>query len=67
MVTRERRIAEFQTGLPPTGERVELLCEDHCGTYALPFAVFWSGSAWVNAQTDADLTVAALGWRRWPG
>jgi hypothetical protein len=25
-----------------SGQRVELLCEDHRGTYALPFSCYWT-------------------------
>jgi hypothetical protein len=40
MVTRQQRIDEFGSdGEPPAGELMELLCEDHNGTYALPFPV----------------------------
>jgi hypothetical protein len=36
MVTRQQRVDEFGSdGEPPAGEPVELLCEDHNGTYVL--------------------------------
>jgi hypothetical protein len=38
MVTRQQRMDEFDSdGEPPAGELMELLCEDHNGTYVLPF------------------------------
>jgi len=36
MATRERRLSEFNTG-QPSDHAVELLCEDHNGTYVLPY------------------------------
>ena len=40
MATRERRLAEFNgNGEPPPDQPVQVLCEDHSGTYQLPFAV----------------------------
>jgi hypothetical protein len=39
MATRERRLAEFNgNGEPPPDQPVQVLCEDHSGTYQLPFA-----------------------------
>ena len=38
MATREKRLAQFDgNGEPPPHELVEVLCEDHSGTYQLPF------------------------------
>jgi hypothetical protein len=39
MATRDHRLAEFNQGPPPLGQQLQLLCEDHNGTYLLPFAV----------------------------
>ena len=42
MATRERRLAEFNGhGEPPPDQPVQVLCEDHSGTYQLPFACRW--------------------------
>ena len=39
MATREKRLAQFDgNGDPPPNQPVEVLCEDHSGTYQLPFA-----------------------------
>ena len=39
MATREKRLAQFDgNGEPSPEQRVEVLCEDHSGTYQLPFA-----------------------------
>jgi hypothetical protein len=37
MVTRQARIDAFNEGVPPTDQSLELLCEDHVGTYVIPF------------------------------
>ena len=38
MATRQQRINNFNSdGEPPAGYWMELLCEDHNGTYVLPF------------------------------
>jgi hypothetical protein len=38
MVIRQQRLNEFNSdSQPPAGELRELLCEDHNGTYVLPF------------------------------
>jgi hypothetical protein len=36
MVSRQQRMDDFDLGEPPAGEPIELLCEDHNGTYMLP-------------------------------
>jgi hypothetical protein len=42
MATREKRLAQFDgSGDPPPDQPVEVLCEDHSGTYHLPFACRW--------------------------
>jgi hypothetical protein len=48
MVTRQQRLDDFDSaGEPPADEPMELLCEDHNGTYVLPFlrAVFGAAVA----------------------
>ena len=41
MATRQQRLDAFaHDGEPPAHEPLELLCEDHVGTYVLPFDVF---------------------------
>jgi hypothetical protein len=62
MATREYRIAEFNTGAAPAGE-VELLCEDHCGTYVLPFACRFADGAWIGVPANQPIQATVLGWR----
>lgn len=63
MVTRERRMADFNTGEPPADRPLEILCEDHCGTYVLPFACRWTDAAWVGEPNNLPLQATVLGWR----
>jgi hypothetical protein len=63
MATREHRIAEFSTDKPIGDLPVELLCEDHAGTYALPFPCHWIEGAWHNCVSGALIDVRVVGWR----
>jgi hypothetical protein len=64
MTTREQRLAQFTTDTrPPVDLAVELLCEDHRGTYLLPFPCLWSDGSWRNAETGEAIAPAVLGWR----
>ena len=40
-VTRNQRLSEFNQGAAPVGNLQRLLCEDHNGTYLLPFRCEW--------------------------
>jgi hypothetical protein len=47
MVTRQERIDAFtHQGAPPANQPLEVLCEDHVGTYVIPFLCRWSSGAW---------------------
>ena len=50
MATRDYRLAEFNDGEPPPGKPLQLLAEDHNGTYLLPFPCEWRDGAWHNAK-----------------
>jgi hypothetical protein len=63
MATRQHRISEFSNDAPLGSEPVELLCEDHCGTYSLPYACRWVDGVWRNATTGAAISAAVVGWR----
>jgi len=54
MATRERRLAEFNgEGEPPPDQPVQVLCEDHSGTYQLPFPCRFIDGAWRNHVSGA--------------
>ena len=46
----QARLAEFNQGSPPTGQQFLLLCEDHNGTYTLPFRCEWRDGAWYGVE-----------------
>ena len=64
MATREKRLAQFDgNGEPPLDRPVELLCEDHSGTYQLPFACRWIEGGWRNERTGGAVEATVIGWR----
>jgi hypothetical protein len=64
MATRERRLAEFNgNGQPPATEPVQVLCEDHSGTYQLPFACRWVDGEWRNHESGGTVEATVVGWR----
>ena len=59
-------MTDFNTGLPPEGELLDLLCEDERGQYVLPFPCVWKGGAYWNPRSQADsrsLEAKVVGWR----
>jgi hypothetical protein len=64
MATRQRRIDDFtHEGEPPAEEPLEILCEDHVGTYVIPFLCRWSSGDWKNVATGARIEATVIGWR----
>jgi len=62
MATRQHRLNEFDAG-PPPDRAVELLCEDHNGTYVLPYLCQWRDGGWYNFVTGAAIETNVVGWR----
>ena len=64
MATRQQRIDAFShDAAPPTNQPLELLCEDHVGTYVVPFLCRWRNGAWQGLDTDICIEATVLGWR----
>ena len=64
MATRQKRIDEFtHDGAPPADQPLEILCEDHVGTYLVPFPCRWTGDDWANADTGERIEAVVIGWR----
>jgi hypothetical protein len=64
MATREKRLAQFDgNGEPPPEQPVEVLCEDHSGTYQLPFACRFVEGQWRNERTGGAVEATVIGWR----
>ena len=63
MATRQQRIDAFRhEGVPPA-DQSRLLCEDHIGTYVIPFLCRWSSGAWQGADTGSRIEATVIGWR----
>ena len=64
MATRERRLSEFDGyGEPPPDQPVQVLCEDHSGTYQLPFACRFVAGEWRNHESGGAVEATVVGWR----
>ena len=64
MATREKRLAQFDgSGEPPLGQPVEVLCEDHSGTYQLPFACRFVDGRWHNDESGGAVEATVIAWR----
>jgi hypothetical protein len=64
MATRQERIGAFtHDGAPPADQPLELLCEDHVGTYVVPFLCRWKSGVWQSVATSTPIEVTVLGWR----
>ena len=64
MATRQQRLDAFITEGGPTPDRpFELLCEDHIGTYVLPYDCQWTQGTWCNSETGKPIEAEVIGWR----
>jgi hypothetical protein len=41
----------------------EILCEDHNGTYLLPFLCHWTAGEWRSSATGEAIDARVIGWR----
>jgi hypothetical protein len=64
MPARPDRLAEFQTEVDPAPDSlVELLCEDHVGTFLLPFLCRKTSDGFTNERTGERIEADVVGWR----
>jgi hypothetical protein len=64
MATRQQRISAFiHEGDPPADRPLELLCEDHVGTYVIPFLCRLSSGVWQSVDTGSRIEATVIGWR----
>jgi hypothetical protein len=63
MVTRQDRLEDFPSSPRAADQVFDLLCEDHCGTYTLPFGCCWRDEQWRNAKTGKPIQAEVVGWR----
>ena len=62
MATRQHRLNEFNQS-PPPDRAVEVLCEDHNGTYVLPYLCEWRDSGWYHSVSGGPIEAKIVGWR----
>ena len=63
LVTRQERIDDFiHEGSPPNDQPLQILCEDHVGTYVIPTPCRWRDGIWEHAKTRR-IEAAVVGWR----
>ena len=64
MATRQERIDAYtHDGTPPADQPLELLCEDHVGTYVIPFLCQWRDGFWHSLNTNDRIEATVVGWR----
>jgi hypothetical protein len=64
MVTRAERLRDFIIDAdPPFASVVEVLCEDHVGTYLLRFLCRSTPEGLRNERTDELIEGRVIGWR----
>jgi len=64
MATRQYRLDEFPSEPDrPVEQLYELLCEDHRGTYVLPFLCRWRDNEWWNKGMSHRIDAKVIGWR----
>ena len=63
MVTRLERLHDFSQAEPPADEAVELLCEDHSGTYIIPSLCRLVEGKWITAELGTVITAKVVGRR----
>jgi hypothetical protein len=64
ILARQKRLAAFPgTGTPPAAKACELLCEDHVGTYTLPYPCVWADGSWRSIATGEPVVAGVVGWR----
>jgi hypothetical protein len=63
MATRNERLSKFDKGPPPADKPLELLCEDHAGTYVLPYLCEWRDGVWRSTSMGTVIEATVVGWR----
>jgi hypothetical protein len=64
MVTRQERIDDFDhEGTPPVDKPLQILCDNHVGTYVVPFLCRWRDGALQSSTTSRRIEAVVIGWR----
>ena len=63
----QRAIDDWRNSTAPENRHlalpVEVLCEDHSGTYQLPFACRYVEGRWQNDAAGVAVEATVIGWR----
>jgi hypothetical protein len=65
VMTRLERFNNFSQTDPPSGEPVHILCEDHHGTYLVPYLCRYVEGKWLT-ERGTPITAKVAGWRAGP-
>jgi hypothetical protein len=63
MATREACLAEFSQDTPKENRPLQILCEDKCGTYLVPYPCQRSDGAWRKVGSAKTIEATVIGWR----
>jgi len=63
MTMREARLAEFKQSVPKENRPLQILYEDHCGTYIIPYLCQRSDGAWRKVGSTKTIEATVVGWR----
>ena len=66
MKRREARLVEFSQGIPKENRPLQIICEDQCGTYVIPYPCQWSEGAWRKVGSAKTIEATVIGWRKAP-
>jgi hypothetical protein len=61
MAAREARISEFNTGAPPLGRPLELLCKGPYCTHVIPCACRRANGGWSGETSTQPIQATVLG------
>ena len=60
MTRRLERLSSFAQSEPPADKAVELLCEDHAGTYLVPYPCRYIEGKWLT-ESGTAITATVVG------
>ena len=63
MATRTHRLSAFNVSAPPSQRPLQVLCEDHNGTYLLPYLCEFAAGGWRNCASRSAIEADVIGWR----
>jgi hypothetical protein len=61
VMTGRARLAEFSQDTPKENRPLQILCEDKCGTYIIPYLCQWSDGAWRKVGSAKTIEATDMG------